>query len=91
MIDPFLEIAKHLGMQGLVLFGCGYYIMYLTKTNKEERESQRIAHTKEREEWKIKDDQRQKEFIDVLNKTNSIDSKLTEKLSLMESKLEKIK
>jgi len=87
MIDPFLEIAKHLGMQGLVLFGCGYYIMYLTRTNKDEREAQRQAHSNEREEWKAENKSMHEQLILVLNKTNDIDSKLTQELSLIKEKL----
>lgn len=87
MIDPFLEIAKHLGMQGLVLFGCGYYIMYLTKTNKEEREAQRAAHQNEREEWKIDNKSMHEQLLIVLNKTNDIDSKLAQELSALREKI----
>ena len=91
MIEQALEIAKHLGMQGLVLAGCGYYIMYLTRTNKEERESQRDAHSKEREEWKTEKTKVQDQLIDLINRTNDIDSSLTQEISLFRSKIDEIK
>ena len=70
MIDYVIEIAKHLGMQGLVISGCGYYILFLTRSHVEERESQRLSHQKERDNWSKEERRRQEQLIDVITQSN---------------------
>lgn len=94
MLTPFLEIAKLLGMNGVIIFGIGYFVVFLAKQHQAEREAQRQAYNKERDEWKREIAEWRKQYnemqanhLAVLNKTNEIDFNLTREIAWMRQKL----